>query len=144
VILRRRYKTAGEDGIFPSLIQQGIETLLVLLCKILTACLAFGYVPKTCQKVRVIFILKPGCSLYELAKSFKPTSLTFFLLKRLVDFHIKEAPLKDYPLNPMQHAYLKDKSTETVNKIDGSLTQKEFAERLLDVEGAFDIIHLLN
>jgi hypothetical protein len=52
-------------------------------------------------------------------------------MERLLDLHIKEGPLKDYPLNPMQHAYLKDKSTETelhdlAYKIDGSLTQKEF------------------
>jgi hypothetical protein len=40
------YKSAGEDGIFPGLLQQEIETLFVPLCKILTACLAFGYVPK--------------------------------------------------------------------------------------------------
>jgi hypothetical protein len=53
------YKTAGEDGFFPGLLQQGIETLVVPLCKIVTACLAFGYVPKAWQKVRVIFILKP-------------------------------------------------------------------------------------
>jgi hypothetical protein len=40
------YKTAGEDRIFPGLLQQGIETLVVPLCKILTACLDFGYVSK--------------------------------------------------------------------------------------------------
>jgi hypothetical protein len=38
------YKTAGEEGIFPGLLQQGIETLFVTLCKIITACLAFGYI----------------------------------------------------------------------------------------------------
>jgi hypothetical protein len=65
-------------------------------------------------------------------------------MKRLVDPHINEGPLKDYPLNPMQHAYLKGKSTETalhdlVYKIDGSLAKKEFAWGVfLDVEGAFD------
>jgi hypothetical protein len=53
-------------------------------------------------------------------------------MERLVDLHIKEEPLKDYPLNPMQHAHLKGKLTETalhvlVYKIDGSLAQKEFA-----------------
>jgi hypothetical protein len=40
------YNTAGEDGIFLGLLQQGIETLVVPLCKILSAYLAFGYVPK--------------------------------------------------------------------------------------------------
>jgi hypothetical protein len=93
--------------------------------------------------VRVIFIPKPERSSYELAKSFRPISLTSFLLKtmeRLVDLHIKEGPLKDYPLNPMQQAYLKAKSTETaphdlVYKIDGSLGLGVF----LDVEaGVFD------
>jgi hypothetical protein len=44
------YKTAGGDGIFP-----GIETLVVPLCEILIADLAFGYVPKTWQKVRMIW-----------------------------------------------------------------------------------------
>jgi hypothetical protein len=49
-----------------------------------------------------------------------------------VDLHIKEGPLEDYPLNPMQHANLKGKLTETalhdlVCKIDESLAQKEFA-----------------
>jgi hypothetical protein len=53
-------------------------------------------------------------------------------MERLVDLHIKEGPLRDYLLNPMQHAYLKGKSTETalhdlVYKIDGSLAQKEFS-----------------
>jgi hypothetical protein len=36
------YETAGENGIFPGLLQQGNETMPVPLCKIFTACLAFG------------------------------------------------------------------------------------------------------
>jgi hypothetical protein len=65
-------------------------------------------------------------------------------MERLVVLHIKEGPLKDYPLNPIQHAYFKGKRTETalhdfVYKIDGALAQKEFALGVfLDVEGAFD------
>jgi hypothetical protein len=65
-------------------------------------------------------------------------------LERLVDLHIKEGPLKDYPLNPMQHTNLNGKSTETalhdlVYMIVGSQAQKEFAlDVFLDVEGAFD------
>jgi hypothetical protein len=80
--------------------------------------------------VRIIFIPKPGRSSYE--------------LERLVDLRIKEGQLKDYPLNLMQHAYLKGKSTETalhdlVYKIDGSLAQNELALGVFfDVEGTFD------
>jgi hypothetical protein len=97
--------------------------------------------------VKVIFKAKPRRSSYELAKSFRPISLTSFLLKteeRLVDLHIKEGHIKNYLLNPMQHAYLKGKSTETllhdlVYKIDESLAQKEFALGVfLNVKGAFD------
>jgi hypothetical protein len=65
-------------------------------------------------------------------------------MERLMDLHMKEGPLKNYPLNPMQHAYLKGKSTEItghdlVYKIDGSLAQKEFALGVfLDVKEAFN------
>jgi hypothetical protein len=58
-------------------------TLIVPLCKILTACSAFGYVPKAWKKVRVIFIPKPESSSSELAKSLRPISLTSFLLKKM-------------------------------------------------------------
>jgi hypothetical protein len=138
-------KTAGEDGIFPGILQQGIETLDVPSCK--TQLVWISDVPKAWQKVRVIFIPKLGRSSYELANSFRPIILTSFLSKkveRLEDLHIKEGSLRDYPLNPMQHAYLPCKSTGTelhdlVYKIDGSLAQKEFAFGVfLDVEGAFD------
>jgi hypothetical protein len=98
----------ANNRIFPGLLQQGMETLVVPLCKILMACLAFCYVPKAWQKLKVIFIPKPERSSHELAKSFRPISLTFFLLKtmdRLVHLHIEKGPLKDYPLNSMQHAY---------------------------------------
>jgi hypothetical protein len=62
-----------------------------------------------------------------------------------LDFHIKEVPLKDYPLNPMQHTYLKGKSTETVlhdlvYNVDGPLAQKEFAFGLRELLTT----HLLN
>jgi hypothetical protein len=65
-------------------------------------------------------------------------------MEKLADLHIKEGPLKDYSLNPMQHGYLKGKSTEfalhdLVYKIDESLAQTEFALGVfLDVKGALD------
>jgi hypothetical protein len=50
--------TAGEDGIFPALLKNGIEVLINPLRKIFTACLAFGYIPKLWRKVEVLFIPK--------------------------------------------------------------------------------------
>jgi hypothetical protein len=66
--------------------------------------------------VRVIFIPKPGRTLYELAKSFRPISQTSFLLKtmeKLVDQSIRMGPLKRFPLVRSQHAYQRGGSSET-------------------------------
>jgi hypothetical protein len=46
------FKAAGEDGIFPALLKNGIEVLIPLR-KIYTVCLAFGYIPKPWRKVKV-------------------------------------------------------------------------------------------
>jgi hypothetical protein len=40
------FKSAGEDGIFPALLKNGIEILSGPLLKIFTACLALGYIPE--------------------------------------------------------------------------------------------------
>jgi hypothetical protein len=38
----------------------------------------YGYIPLAWRVVMVVFILKPGCDSYELAKSFMLISLTSF------------------------------------------------------------------
>jgi Reverse transcriptase (RNA-dependent DNA polymerase) len=94
----------------------------------------------------LIFIPKPGRESYELAKSFRPISLTLFLLEmleRLVEQSIRDGPLKKYSLQESQHAYQKGKSAETalhdlVSRVEGALKQKIFAMgSFLDMEGAF-------
>jgi ribonuclease HI len=141
------FKTAGEDGIFPALLKHGIEILIVPLQRIFTACLALGYIPKPWRKVKVIFIPKPGRDSYEMAKAFRPISLTSFFLKtmeRIIDQYIRTGPLKRSPLHESQHAYQRSKSCETalhdlVSRIEVALNHKIFAfGTFLDVEGAFD------
>jgi hypothetical protein len=111
------------------------------------ACLAYGYIPLAWRAVRVIFIPKPGRDSYELAKSFRPISLTSFFLKtmeRLVDSYIRAGPLKSFPLVESQYAYQRGRSTEAalhdlVQKIEWCLNQKEFALGVfLDIDGALD------
>jgi hypothetical protein len=90
------FKAAGEDGIFPGLLQHGIEIII--------------------RPVRVIFIPKPGRDSYELVKSFTPTGLTSFFLKmmeRRVDSYIRAGPLKSFPLIESQYAYERGRSTES-------------------------------
>jgi hypothetical protein len=64
----------------------------------------YGYIPLAWRAVRVLFIPTPGRDSYELAKSFRPISLTAFFLKTMkklvdsYDTYIRAGPLKSFPL----------------------------------------------
>lgn len=110
------YKSAGMDGIFPVLLQRGLDIIINPLHEIFTASLALGYIPRLWREVKVVFIPKPGRASYEEAKSHRPISLSSFLLKsleRLVDWHIRRTTLSKKPLCFNQHAYQRGKSTMT-------------------------------
>jgi len=77
------YKSPGEDGIFPSLLQKGLPYVLTPLCRIYRACIAKSYIPQVWRHARVLFLPKPGKIDYTTAKAFRPISLTSFLLKGL-------------------------------------------------------------
>jgi hypothetical protein len=86
------FKAAGEDGIFPGLLQHEI---IGHIANIFAACLAYGYIPHTAsmEGSRGKFIPKPGRDSYELATSFRPLNLTSFFFKtmeRLVDLYIRD------------------------------------------------------
>ena len=86
------YKSPGMDGIFPALLQQGREILILNLIRIFRTCLATGFVPAAWREVKVVFIPKPGRSSYYGPRDYRPISLTSFLLKtmeRLVDRFLK-------------------------------------------------------
>ena len=140
------YKAAGPDGIFPALIQQGMNIIINPLVEISRASVALAYIPMTWRQVRVIFIAKPGKDSYSQAKSYRPISLTSFILKgteRLADRWIREGVLNRNPLHPCQHAYQMGKSVETalhnlVGRLETALEHREFAlGAFFDIEGAF-------
>ena len=54
------YKSAGEDGVFPALLQEGQELVLLPMVRIFRSCLAYGYIPKRWRATKVVFIPKPG------------------------------------------------------------------------------------
>ncbi|XP_017464821.1 PREDICTED: uncharacterized protein LOC108358154 [Rhagoletis zephyria] len=63
-----------------------------------------------------IFIPKAGKRDYYLAKSFRPISLTSFMLKameKIIDHEIRFNTLKQTPLHSNQHAYRVGRSTDT-------------------------------
>ncbi len=141
------YKTAGPDKIFPALLQQGLDQLVKPLITIFRASIAMAYIPIAWRRVRVVFIAKPGKDSYARAKSFRPISLSSFMLKgleRLADRWIREGALQRIPLHPSQHAYQAGKSAETalhnlVGRVEKALEDKEFAlGAFFDIAGAFD------
>jgi ribonuclease HI len=141
------FKSAGPDQIFPALLQNGVDILMEPLIKIFTASLALGYIPKLWRSVRVVFIPKPGKKTYEEAKSFRPISLSSFLLKtleRIIEHYLRSVSLKDKPLHVNQHAYQRGRSAETalhrlLQPVEASFECGEFSlGAFLDVEGAFD------
>lgn len=141
------YKSAGPDGIQPIMLQQGIEELASPLCTLFRASLALSYVPQDWRKAKVVFIPKPGRDSYAQGKSFRPISLTSFMLKtieKLVDKYIRDDVLDKAPLHRHQYAYQAGKSCELslhelTHRIEKSLGNQEVALGVfLDIEGAFD------
>ena len=141
------YKAAGPDGVFPALLQKGAEIVNKHLGRMFTASVTLGYVPKAWRAARVVFIPKPGKEDYCAAKSYRPISLTSFLMKtleKMIDRYLMEVALKQHPIHKDQHAYSKGRSTDTalhavVSRIEKALHFGEVALGLFfDVEGAFD------
>ena len=96
---------------------------------------------------RVAFIPKPGKIDYTTAKSFRPISLTSFLLiglEKLVDRYLRDGPTVTLPIHPRQHVYQAGKSTESalhqlVGRIERALDAKEYTLGVFfDIEEAFD------
>lgn len=141
------FKSAGEDGIFPALIQHGRDIIIPALVEMFISSMTLCYIPSWWNKVRVIFIPKNGKRDKTQPKAYRPISLTSIILKimeKILDEHIKGSFLKAHKLNKLQFAYCKGKSTVTAlhtltQKIEKSIKYKEVAYcAFLDIEGAFD------
>ena len=143
------FKKPGVDKIFPALIQWGSEVLTPRLREIYVTCLATGFIPTAWRETKVVFLPKPGRGDYTEAKSFRPISLTSFLLKtmeRILVDYMEATTLRVFPLNKNQHAYQAGKSTETalhqlVRVAEDELNTGGIAmTTIMDIEGAFDKI----
>lgn len=143
------FKSPGFDGLFPAFIQRTWETTGHLIFKFYEASFRLSYIPKIWQKVKLTFIPKPGKDDYTSPKSFRPISLTSFLLKgleKIIDRHIRDKLDTLDPLHVSQHAFQKGRSTETalhnvVTLAEKAISDKEYMmSTFLDIEGAFDNI----
>ena len=141
------FKAPGVDGIFPALLQQAPKIVANILCEFYNFSLKSGYLPLQWRKANIVFIPKTGKKPNDLPKSFRPITLSSFLLKtmeKMISHHIKKDNLSKLPLNTRQFAYQEGKSTSmalksTVSQIQKSLDNQKIAIGLsVDIEGAFD------
>lgn len=141
------HKAAGMDEIKPIILKnlnKDYKDFIISLYKWSIRC---KYVPKVWRTAKVVFIPKPGKDNYADPKSYRPITLSTFLLKGLerliqweINYRIIQGPLTN------QHAYTAGYSTETalstvVDLIESAVYRKEKALVVsFDCTGAFDYI----
>ncbi|CAB4045425.1 Hypothetical predicted protein, partial [Paramuricea clavata] len=138
------YKSAGPDGFPPVALQALGMKARHLLTKIYQYSMGSGWVPNRWKSMRVVFIPKVGKDDYSIAKSYRPITLSNFLLKgleRLAYWYTQDGVVQR-PL-VSQHAYTRSVSTESalseaVDIIESAYYQGGFALAVsLDCTGAF-------
>lgn len=141
------YKAPGRDGIFPKMIQTVKDEITPALVEIGRACLRHCHVPMKWRDSIVVFLPKPGKESYQKCGSWRPISLTSFLLKILekeLDGYIRTPELINKLRANHQFAYIKGISTEAaihqiVGRAEATLRTEEYGIAIfLDVRGAFN------
>ena len=140
-------KTAGPDGFKPIILQKLPDKMILRIQFIYRASLALAHVPEIWCTSTVVFLPKPGKDCYQSPKSFRPISMSPFLLKcleRLVLWELESTALESNPLSRFQHAFRRDRGTDTalsevVDKIESGLLRGQYTLGVfLDIQGAFD------
>jgi len=143
------YKAAGPDGIAPCVLQHLPQAALEYLRVIFVRSFRMGIIPGVWTEMRVVFIPKPNKDSYDIAKFFRPITLSSFVLKtveRSIHWHLCEAHLHHQPL-VSQHAFQVGLSTESalseaVDFIEEAVYNRQIALAVsLDCSGAFDNIY---
>ncbi len=140
-------KAPGPDEIQPLVLMHlGSDSIHYLTC-LYKASFILGYTPSCWRKGKVVFIPKPGKADYSQPRSFRPITLSTFLIKvleRIILWELNSSTLAKAPLSRNQHAFRKGKSTESAlsnmtQHIEVALSNKGFALGVfLDIQGAFD------
>ena len=143
-------KAAGPDELKPIIFKYLPNNAIAALTTIYKACIALGHTPNKWRQTKVIFLPKPGKDTYDLPKSYRPISLSNFVLKaleRLVVWKMDE-DLKSRPIHPKQHGFSKGKSTESAISATADYIEQQLFEGrhclgvFLDISSAFDSISI--
>ena len=140
-------KAAGPDDFKPLVLQKLTERLYHYITILYKLAVYTGYAPKVWRVMKVIFLPKAGKEDYGKAKSYRPITLSNFLLKgleRLIQWFVNDHILTE-PLYA-QHAYTAGKScdsavSEVVDIIESNIYRGGHVLAVsLDCSGAFDRI----
>ena len=143
-------KAPGPDGLKPLVFKYLPTNALEVITIIYKACISLCHTPKRWRETKVIFLPKPGKDSYDVPKSYRPISLSNFLLKtleRLVTWRM-DKDMEEYPIHRSQHGFTKGRSTEsaisnTVDYIEQFLFDKTHCLGMfLDISSAFDSISI--
>ena len=140
------FKSPGEDGIHPIMIQKVLHLVEPYITNLYRESIRQKRPASCWLNIKAVFIPKPGKTDYNNAKSFRPISLSSFLLKgleRVMLWYIQSDTLKKNPLNSNIFSYSEGMSTETalhrvVHYIEKSLAMNNVTIIVfLDISGAF-------
>ena len=108
-------KSPGPDKIKPIIFKHLPKNTLEIISFIYRACLKLHYTPRAWKESIVVFIPKQGKTSYQEPKSFRPISLSNYLLKGLEKLLVEQMDmtLEDQPINKNQHGFQRGLSTET-------------------------------
>ena len=141
-------KSSGPDGLKPISLKHLDKGTTEFINFIYKATIRLHYTPEQWTHARVVFIPKPGKSDYKNPKSYRPISLTNYLIKGLEKLcrWKMEDMLEHHPINNNQHGFRKGFSTETaisntVNHIEKNIMENKYCLGIfLDIQSAFDTI----
>ena len=125
------YKAAGPDELKPIIFSHLNDELYSYITTLYKRVLMTGYTPQTWREMSVIFLPKAGKETYGAAKSYRPITLSNFILKgleRVIQWYITEEIIRE-PLHE-QHAYTVGRSCDSalstvVDKIEQHIYRKE-------------------
>ena len=141
-------KYPGPDGLSTLVLKNLPSACIHHILFLYKACLLLAFTPTKWKGSRVVFIPKPGKSNYKATKSWRPISLTNYILKaleRLCGWHMDEV-LKTNLLHNTQHGFRTDRNTETAissaaNYIEKHIYNNKHVAVFLDIQAAFDTIN---
>ena len=140
-------KAPGPDGFKPIVLKNLNEKAVIFLTSLYKMSIRTQQIPSCWRKMDVIFIPKPGKEDYTSPKSYRPITLSSFVLKgleRIMLWYLREKVITKTLVS--QHAYTRGLSTESalsevLDHVESSFYRREKVIAVsLDCTGAFDCV----